>query len=227
MSDFNPAFWGISFCELFPYGRGGLDEPRKVPIGLHEYLKHCLSVSSRRFSKHYSFLLVAFDVLARHRAMNAIQLTTRLSPQISGGVAALQRSDLEAHLRERERAIEAARNGNRSQAQPSSDCRALDSGLNAGLRAYWGSNQEKASIRTELFSLSTLFGQPSIFFTFSPSSSSIIRIANLAGAVPDDLTEIFDANANQEMQLSRSKLGRIASQCPMICARYATNLDSF
>ncbi|ETM33985.1 hypothetical protein L914_18830, partial [Phytophthora nicotianae] len=33
LSDFDPSFWVLVFVELNSFGRGGLDEPRGVPIG--------------------------------------------------------------------------------------------------------------------------------------------------------------------------------------------------
>lgn len=45
LSDFEPVFWCYAFCEICPFGRGGLDEPRKVEIGIEEYLRYCLRLS--------------------------------------------------------------------------------------------------------------------------------------------------------------------------------------
>lgn len=80
LSDFDPWFWTHAFCELFPFGRGGLDESRQVNIGLDEVLRYCLRLSTRRHLRHPSFTLVAFDVLARHRAMKAVYIRSKILP---------------------------------------------------------------------------------------------------------------------------------------------------
>src|SRR5512145_1722390 len=77
--DFDPVL-GTCLLRDVPFGRGGLDEPRNAPISIEEYIRLCLRLSSRRHVRHPSFALVAFDVLARHRAMLAVYLTTRLTP---------------------------------------------------------------------------------------------------------------------------------------------------
>ncbi|GMF40484.1 unnamed protein product [Phytophthora fragariaefolia] len=74
LSDFDPAFWVNAFSELFPYGRGGLDEPRTVPIGVHEFIRYCLRLSSRRHAQHRSFAMVSFDVIARHNSLQAVSI---------------------------------------------------------------------------------------------------------------------------------------------------------
>ncbi|KAG6951413.1 hypothetical protein JG688_00013744 [Phytophthora aleatoria] len=80
LSEFDPAFWIHAFSELFPYGRGGLDETRPIKISRFEFVRYCLRLSTRRHAQHRSFALVAFDVLARHNAMQAIYIKARISP---------------------------------------------------------------------------------------------------------------------------------------------------
>jgi hypothetical protein len=49
LSDFHKNYWIMMFAELFPYRRGGLEEDRKVAIGMNAYLGQ---LSSRRFAVH-------------------------------------------------------------------------------------------------------------------------------------------------------------------------------
>lgn len=42
VSDLAVEFWALSCCEHFPYGRGRLNESRKVAIGVEEYVRFCL-----------------------------------------------------------------------------------------------------------------------------------------------------------------------------------------
>ena len=63
LSDFKKHYWTLSFCDLFPYGRGGLEEKSGIQIGMKAYLFNLLRLSSRRFASHESLPLIAFHVI--------------------------------------------------------------------------------------------------------------------------------------------------------------------
>ncbi|GMF26426.1 unnamed protein product [Phytophthora fragariaefolia] len=88
------------------------------------------------------------------------------------------------------------------------------------MRAFWGSNEERSGARADLFSMQLELGQPTIFFTLSPDSSSSYRIANLAGEIPDSVLSQMESGISEALVYSRAKLGRIAASNPYICARY-------
>ena len=154
LSDSQREFWSMSFCELFPFGRGGLRERRKTPIGLEAFVRHCLRLSSRRFLRHPTFLLVAFDVIARHRALQALHVTTRVSPDMALSAAVLTRDDLEKQLQYQEARLRAIRQHAALPPQPTLSGAVIDvkRGLDIGKRAYWGSSTERETARTNLFS---------------------------------------------------------------------------
>ncbi|POM68741.1 Hypothetical protein PHPALM_15056 [Phytophthora palmivora] len=92
------------------------------------------------------------------------------------------------------------------------------------MRAFWGSNQERVSARADLFSMQLNFGQPSIFFTISPSTSSSFRIANLAGEIDDASLDALQQCLDSSLQFSKAKLGEIATANPFVCAKYFDQL---
>jgi hypothetical protein len=145
LSDYKKNYWTYSFCELFPFGKGGLEEKRKVTIGLHAYLMNCLRLSSRRFAMHESFPLVAFDVIARHNSMSAVFLRTQISPELAMQASKVTSAQFEAQLNYQEEFLNARKKGKPLPSQPEF-CKSvfnLQCGIETGLKAYWGSNQER------------------------------------------------------------------------------------
>lgn len=222
LSDFDPAFWSYAFCDLFPFGRGGFDEPRKVKISLGKYLRRCLRLSSRRHARHPSFTLVGFDVLARKKAMKAIYIRTRIAPNRIASAGLVSREALVAQVNYQEQRLRAIQSNLPLPCPPPNDTHLndLEAGISTGMRAFWGSNQERSSARADLFSMQLEFGQPSIFFTISPSTSTAFRIANLGGDLNDAELERVQACLDGSLEMSKAKLGSIATSNPFVCAKY-------
>jgi hypothetical protein len=216
LSDFDPSFWVQSFCDLFPFGRGGLDEKRAVTIGLEEFVRYCLRLSSRAFAQHNSFLHVAFDVIARHRAMNAVYVHAKLSPSLAESAATADRDALLEHCKYKQARLDAIQKGLPSPRAPPFNQAVHDlyAGISTGMRAYWGSNEEKAEARANLQSMTLFFGQPTIFFTISPCSSTSLQVACLSGNVGSAVT----SSLNAELSITKSFLGNVATSNTVACA---------
>ncbi|KAF1793289.1 hypothetical protein GQ600_2610 [Phytophthora cactorum] len=222
ISDFDKPFWVHAFVELFPFGRGGLDERRKIDIGVEEYIRYCLRLSSRRRATHHAFTLVAFDVLARHHAMQAIYLRARLSPSSVATSAAVRREELLEHLKQREDRLRNIASNRTVGAAPRSgeSIRNLYSFITTGMRAHYGSNEERSRARSDLLSMQLAYGQPSIFFYRFSSSSSAYRVAAFAGSMEASRLDPMRQVADESLYLSKAKLGAVAASNPMACARY-------
>ncbi|ETN12062.1 hypothetical protein PPTG_09710 [Phytophthora nicotianae INRA-310] len=222
LSDFDTAFWTNAFTDLFPYGKGGLDEPRDVKIGLQEFIKYCMRHSSRRFCQHRSFAMVAFDVLARHNTLQAIAIRARMRPGTMERSSSVSREQLQSYVQYQQDRLEAITQHLPPPPAPEIENRVFElyDNISTGLRSYWGSNEERTQARADLFSMQLKFGQPTIFFTISPDSSSTFRIANLAGVIDDDVLSHMEASVSECMAFTRAKLGQIAAVNPYICARY-------
>ncbi|KAJ6560619.1 hypothetical protein DFH09DRAFT_1247852 [Mycena vulgaris] len=55
----NPNLFPMMYPTLFPYGLGGLEDPRRrSPIAFRRHIKHLFNLEDRRFQEHYSFFLV-------------------------------------------------------------------------------------------------------------------------------------------------------------------------
>lgn len=221
VSDFDNAFWVYAFVELFPFGRGGLDEPRPVKISLREYLRYCLRLSSHRHARHHSFTLVAFDVLARHESMKAVYLRARMSPAAVAEAAVVGRDALVRHLENEEARIKRlSTSAGVGSMQPTDESiRSLYSFISTGMSAHYGSNEERSRARSDLLAMQLAYGQPSLFFTMSPSSSSSFRVAAFAGGIEPGLLEAMNDELHDSFAMSKAKLGAEAACNPMACAR--------
>ena len=51
------------FPTLIPYGRGGPDEERPVPMSHEYWAKRCFRVSGNRFQTHWGFLAIVYDYI--------------------------------------------------------------------------------------------------------------------------------------------------------------------
>lgn len=166
LSDFDPAFWVNAFGELFPYARGGLDETRPIHISMSEFVRYCLRLSSRRHAQHRSFSMVAFDIMARHSALQAISIKARISPGSMESTAGVSREALQNYVQYQQSRLHAIAHQRPLPDIPVIDgrVRELYANISTGMRAFWGSNEERLSARANLFSMQLELGQPTIFF---------------------------------------------------------------
>ena len=221
ISDYEKSFWTYNFCELFPFGRGGFDENRQVPIGLEEFVRYCLRHSSRQFAFHSSFVFVAFDVIAKQRAFNAIRLRLQHNPQLGLSIASLDQN-LIAQLCEYQRQrLDALRSHQKLPVAPTiaQGCYDFSSGIDTAVRAFWYSDKERQMFRTNLFSMASQFGQPSIFFTLSPCTSRMFSIAVLCGEIEAETVTQLHNNVNTLNTFTSAKLAALAGKNPCACAK--------
>jgi hypothetical protein len=217
LSDYKPEYWTQTFCELFPFGRGGLEEKRTVKIGLKCYLQNLLRLSSRRFASHESFPLVAFDVLCRHHAMSAIYLRTQVSPNIALNAFKVTKEKLAAQMKYQEDFREARRKKKPLPTQPNfcKDVFDLQTGIETGLKAYWGSNQERQKARVNVFSMCHLLGPPHIMFTINPDSSNSFQVLEYCGLDTSSFTYALNSSFP-----SQSERKQIVGNNPFASAKY-------
>lgn len=221
ISDFDKSFWVNAFVELFPFGRGGFDEPRSVGIALGPFIGYCLRLSSRRHAEHHSFTLVAFDVLVRHESMNAVYLRAKMSPATVSTAASVGRAELVQHLESQEARLKRLATSRCTDLRPQTDphIRNLYSFITTGMSAFYGSNEERVRARSDLLVMQLVYGQPSIFFTMSPSCASSYRVAAFAGKLDAAVLDLVNEELRGLLIMSKARLGEIAAKNPMACAR--------
>lgn len=71
--DENLSAW--TFPTLFPYGIGGLEAQRLVPVSFTEHTRVCLQHHDRRFRKDHTFPFWAMSIQQKRQALGAARLT--------------------------------------------------------------------------------------------------------------------------------------------------------
>jgi hypothetical protein len=71
-----------AFPCIFPWGRGGIDVIREVPVSFNEHIKWALQYFDRRFRIHETFPFVAFGIAQKRQALMSakIQMKRKDSP---------------------------------------------------------------------------------------------------------------------------------------------------
>lgn len=153
--------------------------------------------------------------------MRAVYLRAKLAPHVLSSAASVDRSELLSHVEYQEKRLSTMSRRERlpDPPQQSQAVRDLFSGISTGLRAHWGTNEERADARTKVMSMQLDLGQPSIFFTLSPSSSGTYYVGNLAGDISSDLLDRARTSIDECLEFTQARLGMIATKKPTTCAR--------
>ncbi|PBK69311.1 hypothetical protein ARMSODRAFT_1037826, partial [Armillaria solidipes] len=65
----NPDLLMGMFPTLFPYGKGGFEDPhREVPVSFETQANYCLDIANRCFRYHESFIFVVMNMIQRRQA---------------------------------------------------------------------------------------------------------------------------------------------------------------
>lgn len=94
-------FFARVFNDLFPFGRGHPDDQRKVPVETGKCIQLYLRHSSRKFSKHPWFCLVAFDFILKKRALTRGLFTVKLSGNETKNIDRVTEDDLVEFFRQK------------------------------------------------------------------------------------------------------------------------------
>ena len=82
-SDSDPEF-EKHYPDLFPFGRGGFGETRKIKISRKAYLAYLLNLSTRQF-QHVDFLLPLYDMTNRQEVSNVSFVRSKLPSRSKSG----------------------------------------------------------------------------------------------------------------------------------------------
>lgn len=103
VEDENPSAW--TFPLLFPYGVGGLEAKRSVPVSFMEHTRVCLQHYDRRFRRDHMFSYWSMSIQQKRQALNAARLTMGRKDfdRTSAILTQLTESDLTKATQEEER----------------------------------------------------------------------------------------------------------------------------
>ncbi len=73
----DPCYLEKCYPDLFPFGRGGYGECRKIPISKQALVRYLLNLSTRQF-QHVDFVFPTYDMLTRKCMFNKAMASTKL-----------------------------------------------------------------------------------------------------------------------------------------------------
>ena len=156
-----------------------------------------MEIRARRFATHESFPAVAYNVIARHNSINAVFLRTHLNPMLAARASTVTSAQFAEQMQYEADFLHARRTNQPLPEQPASCAAVFDlkSGIETGLKAYWGSNQEREDARSNVFSMCNEFGPPHVMFTFSPDASNSFSVFEYCDKTKyDDISDILNSS---------------------------------
>lgn len=154
-------FFEKAFPCLYPYGQGGLESERPVPLDFPEHIRWSLQYCDRRFRKHETFPFITFGISQRRQALTSsrIQIKRHTFEREAHTVATITAEKLDQARVEEERGV------------PVSDeaVRALKRHVYATAARVSGTDQSRYRLRSQIWSTSTVLGPPSLWITINPS----------------------------------------------------------
>jgi Helitron helicase-like domain at N-terminus len=146
---------------LYPYGRGGIEAKRPVPIDFKVHIKWAMQYFDRRFRKHETFPFFVFGILQQREAL----LTARLKmnkhsfERDASVIETITSEKLALAQKEEERNI------------PISDpaVQLLRKTMQGALVHVIGSNENQYQMRGQIWSTCVSLGPPSLWITINPS----------------------------------------------------------
>ena len=154
-------FFEKAFPCLYPYGQGGLESTRPIPLDFPKHIRWSLQYCDRRFRKHKTFPFVVFGISQRQQALNSarIQMKAQVFKCEARLISSVTAAKLEQAKADEENSL------------PVSDeaVRALKKHIHAMASRISGSDQSRYRLRSQIWSTSTILGPPSLWITINPS----------------------------------------------------------
>ena len=190
----NAALLPSMFPTLFPYGRGGFEDPARQPLSMTQQVRHMVSLRDRRFRTHSSFAFIVSNILTRRSAteQSRFSVSSRSAHRVQACLSEITAQELRDALPD----IRARRH------------RLLPPKLLALMREVkWlgsrvpGSIQQRSRCRQQIQSLIVCHGIPSLFLTLSPYDLRAPLVSYFAG-LDVDIASLSHALTKAEQQLA-------------------------
>ena len=188
VNDADPLYLENHFPDLFPFGRGGFGEPRKIRISRKAFLGHSLRLSSRQFQT-VDYLLPMYDMITRQlvSTMGFVRsrLPSRLTPTNGSTItnaeafAGVSTADME---KVKEYKVQCSLRASKGQPLPepptSVDGVAMDFFTNVEVISQSNQHSQAAATkyRNEVYAAHNSEGKAQIWFTFCPDDTNTFKI---------------------------------------------------
>ena len=228
-------YYGGAFPELFCYGTGTPNSPRRVPVSLELGLRHLLLLSDRRFAQSAIFSLVAFDELARSRAHSNLAVKLRANPKAANEMVSLSAEALKELLYHNEKLEQAARAGRPlpelHTSTELSGAKSIFSILSNSAGKSFGTKEERLEMRKRVYAYYHTFGRPHLMVTASPRDDNSFWLAVNAGfdaSTPSSAAQSFDDLCSSDKVFpDQDDIRRAALKDPTLAAVRFDNFAGF
>eukprot|EP00922_Rhytidocystis_sp_ex-Travisia-forbesii_P050814 GHVS01075477.1.p2 GENE.GHVS01075477.1~~GHVS01075477.1.p2 ORF type:complete len:189 (+),score=11.22 GHVS01075477.1:272-838(+) len=165
--------------DLFPFGRGALDEQRRVAISANCLIQRWLQLSTQCFARSKTAVGLFFDITSRSKALACATLT--LPPSSFSKIAnvtALQFSEALRYEASRRKALRTL-----TLPPPVTKNEGMLSALELLQQAEFASSsmvntpKQRLGFRKQAFALQSIFGNPSFFLTLNPYDTNSLVIS--------------------------------------------------
>ncbi|TFY67448.1 hypothetical protein EVJ58_g1608 [Rhodofomes roseus] len=155
-----PNFWEKAYPVLFPYGRGGIEGPRRVKVPFLEHVQWLLQYHDRRFRKHPTFTFLACSTLQRRQALGSARIQMRRSDFLADAtlLSRITIDDLTVAAEE-----EAS-----GQQVSNAAVRLLKKRVNATASRVAGSDASRVALRSQIWSTSAWLNPANVWITINP-----------------------------------------------------------
>ncbi|QRV90748.1 Helitron helicase-like domain at N-terminus [Ceratobasidium sp. AG-Ba] len=149
-----------AFPCLYPYGEGGIEADREVPVGFEEHIRHNLHYYDRRFRTHPTWAFVFFSILQKRQALSTARLQMRRKDfdRAAQLFSTLTTDDLSA-------AAETEASGRQIQDPKVLMLRRM---VHSSGAKVIGSDFSRASYRSQIWSTMLRLNAPSLWITINP-----------------------------------------------------------
>ncbi|KDN38232.1 hypothetical protein RSAG8_09631, partial [Rhizoctonia solani AG-8 WAC10335] len=157
-----------AFPFLYPYGEGGIETEREVPVSLQDHIRANLQYCDRRFRTHPTWPFVFFGLLQKRQALNAARTQTRRKDfdQAATVWATLKQDDFDE-------AREAEKKG-----VPITNPKILllKRFITTAGAKVMGSDASRAAYRSQIWSTMLIKNPPSLWVTINPNDLHESRV---------------------------------------------------
>ena len=222
INDYKRSFWFGCFPDLYPTGRGVVNDVRTTHVTPPEYFSHLLKLADPRFRLHPIFAPVAWNVSQRHRLRYSSQLSAKrgalddfasifnaLSPEtVQQCVQEVRAAELKhgyvslTHIQSHD-----ARSALRRVLK---ELRIINSRLPL-------TRSSKLRSKEEMYSLMVALGAPDLFMTLNPCDVHSPLLCSLAGIK----LKLFEKEGLYENLPTAAQRALLAARHPYEAARFA------
>ncbi|CAE6416282.1 unnamed protein product [Rhizoctonia solani] len=195
-----------AFPFLYPYGAGGIEMERDVPVSLQDHIRANLHYWDRRFRTNSTWPFVFFGLLQKRQALNAARTQTRRKDfdRAAKAWTELKQDDFD----------EAAESEKRGVPITNPRILLLKRFLTAAGAKVMGSDASRAAYRSQIWSTMLVKNPPSLWVTINPNDLHDPVVQVLAGE------KIDMDNFVATMGPDRQKRAENITKDPYACAQY-------